>query len=133
MAYVNKVMMIGRVITDIKHIQFVNKNYISEFRIVVETTKMNEDKQYIRYTHFFDVYTSGKYALKVYNTMKKGYTIHIEGELNYDAYTDKDGRKRSAVKIYAQRITYLQVNDKPNVNTAIEYEVPGNAFTSPQP
>ena len=42
------------------------------------------------------------------NNLKKGQTVHVEGEIEYTQYTDKEGQRRTGTQINIQTIRILR-------------------------
>lgn len=56
---------------------------------------------------FFDVSVFGKTAENVAKYCGKGSSVCVTGKLKQDRWEDKDGNKRSKVKIYANNVEFL--------------------------
>lgn len=52
-------------------------------------------------TTWHNIVIWNEYAKKAAEELKKGSRIHLNGKIVVDQYTDKEGKKRSAVKIQA--------------------------------
>jgi len=52
-------------------------------------------------TTWHNIVIWNEYAKKAADELKKGSRIHLNGKIVVDQYTDKEGKKRSAVKIQA--------------------------------
>ena len=61
-----------------------------------------------RETDFFDVKVFGKRTEFVEKYIKKGTKIEVTGRLQQDKWTDKDGNKKYAISIIADRIGFAE-------------------------
>ena len=79
----------------------------TRFSIAVNSYSKGEKK-----TEFFDVVAFGNNAENICKYLDKGYTIPIGGHLHQDVFTNRDGKKVSAVCIYLDAFTYVSNNKK---------------------
>lgn len=100
----NKVILIGRWTKDIDFKALESGKSLSKSSIAIDDG-YGEKKQ----TYFFDVEMWGKTAEAVANFSGKGKRVAIEGRLKVDTW-EKDGQKRSAVKIIADQVEFLESN-----------------------
>jgi len=87
---------------------------VATLRIAVSDIVKNEP-----YTNWFRVITWNSLAENVTKHLEKGRQILVSGALKSRTYTDKNGNKRTAIEIWANRIEYL---DRPQ--KAIEEPAP---------
>jgi len=66
-----------------------------------KTGEKKEEVSYIDCTQF------GSGADKIAEFLKKGRSVLVDGRLKQDRWEDKDGQKRSRVKVIVNRITFL--------------------------
>ena len=102
---INTVAMTGRLTCDpdMKYTQ--SGMPITTFRIAVDRGRKDEDGNML--SDFFNCVAFQKTAEMVAEYFDKGDPIGIEGRLQVDTW-EKDGQKRSAVKVIANRVEGLE-------------------------
>jgi single-strand DNA-binding protein len=113
MADINQVVEVGRLTSDAELKQVGEKSVI-KMSIAVNGFKENE-------VSYFNIEYWAK-SSKVGQYLKKGTQIGILGRLQQDRWEDKEGKKRSAVKIIAQQVQLLgskntKTEEGPDVNS----------------
>lgn len=98
----NKVIVSGRWSKDIEAKALDSGKFLSKSTIAVDEG-YGEKKQ----TYFLDVEMWGKTAEAVANYSGKGKKVLISGRLKVDQW-EKDGQKRSAVRIVAEEVEFLE-------------------------
>ncbi|MBD3280183.1 single-stranded DNA-binding protein [Candidatus Dojkabacteria bacterium] len=91
--YFHQLMILGRATTDVEVKKSKAKNSYAKFGVAVNVRR-KEDKEE---TYFYDVLFFGKRAEKASELIKKGDTLLIFGEPDYDAYNSKKDKKAKAV------------------------------------
>ncbi len=99
----NRVVLIGRLTRDPDFKFATSGTAILTFGIAVdrEYSKNNE-------TDFFNVICFGKTAEVMNQYLKKGILILVEGSVQIEKYDDRDGNKKTATKIVANKINFMQ-------------------------
>ncbi len=114
MANLNKVLLIGRLTRDPEVRTFSNGGKVAKFGFAVNNRKMNQQTQQWEDEPVFidvDVFNRGergKDADRVEQTLRKGQQIFIEGHLKLDQWTDKEGQKRSVLRVVCDNFQYLE-------------------------
>lgn len=107
MGSVNMVVLVGNLGKDAELRYTPNGAAVAKFSMA--TTETWNDKQGQRQErtewHYCDVW--GKTAESLAEYLKKGKQVYVQGRLQTDEYTDRDGVKRKATKIRVDRITLL--------------------------
>jgi single-strand DNA-binding protein len=113
MANLNKVMLIGRLTRDPECRTFSNGGKVAHFGFAVNNRKKNqatgaweEDPVFLDIEAFNR--ETRKLADLVEQYLKKGHQAYIEGSLRLDQWTDKDGQKRSKLKIVLSDVQFLE-------------------------
>ena len=101
----NNINIIGNLVNK-PELKTSGETKYTRFSIAVNSFSKGEKK-----TEFFDVVAFGKNAENICN-LDKGYTLPICGHLHQDVYTNRDGKKVSAVCIYLDAFTYVSNNKK---------------------
>lgn len=113
MANLNKVMLIGRLTRDPETRVFSNGGKVAKIGFAVNNRKKNQETgQYEDVPVFLDIEAFNterrKLADLVEQYLRKGHQAYIEGSLQLDQWTDKDGQKRSKLKIILDNLQFLQ-------------------------
>ena len=114
MANLNKVMLIGRLTRDPEVRTFSNGGKVAKIGFAVNNRKKNqqtgqwEDDPVFLDIDAFNRETGRKLADLVEQYLRKGNQVYIEGNLVLDQWTDKDGQKRSKLKIVLQDLQFLE-------------------------
>ena len=103
----NKVIMIGRLTRDpeIRYGQGANGTVVGAFSIAVDRRFKREGEPD---ADFFDCTSFGKQAEFVEKYLKKGIKIVIEGRLQNDNYTNKDGQKVYRTRIIVENLEFAE-------------------------
>ena len=110
----NQVILIGRLTAspDLRYTQ--NGKAVCSFNLAVNRTyKSQQDADFIR------IEAWGSQAENTAQYVAKGSKVAVTGELNIDQY-EKDGQKRTATKVKANRVVFL--DDKKKIEGE-EYKV----------
>src|SRR5579871_908755 len=114
MANLNKVMLIGRLTRDPEVRTFGNGGKVAKIGFAVNNRRKNqqtgqwEDEPVFVDIDAFNRETGRKLADLVEQYLRKGHQAYIEGNLVLDQWTDKDGQKRSKLKIVLQDVQFLE-------------------------
>jgi single-strand DNA-binding protein len=114
MANLNKVMLIGRLTRDPEVRTFSNGGKVAKIGFAVNNRKKDQATgQWVDDPVYLDIdafnrETGRKLADLVEQYLKKGHQAYIEGNLVLDQWTDKDGQKRSKLKIVLQDLQFLE-------------------------
>lgn len=102
----NKVMLIGR-ITAKPELRYTPSNVsTTRFSVAINRTFTNANGE--RETDFINVVVWRKQAENVCNYLNKGSLVAIEGRLQTNNYTDKDGNKRYSMEVVADNVQFLE-------------------------
>ena len=103
----NKVIMMGRLTRDpeIRYGQGGNGTVVGAFSIAVDRRFKREGEPD---ADFFDCTTFGKQAEFVEKYLKKGIKIVVEGRLQNDNYTNKDGQKVYRTRIIVDSLEFAE-------------------------
>ena len=103
----NKVIMIGRLTRDpeIRYGQGANGIMIGSFSIAVDRKFKREGEPE---ADFFNCRTFGKQAEFVEKYLKKGIKIVVEGRLQNDNYTNKEGQKVYRTRIIVENLEFAE-------------------------
>lgn len=114
MANLNKVMLIGRLTRDPEVRVFANGGKVAKFGFAVNNRRKNastgqwEDEPVWLDIEAFNRGDFGKNADLVEQYLRKGSQVFIEGHLQLDQWTDKEGQKRNKLKIVLDNMQFLE-------------------------
>lgn len=106
----NKVVLVGRISTDLELMQTNNGKSYCKFNLAVN--RMNEG------TDFIPVTVWNKQAENLIKYQNKGNLILVDGSISMSNYTDKDGNKRISFDVMASNVQFLE--NKQNSNESSE-------------
>ena len=108
MRSLNKVILIGRVV---KEPEFKEKGEIKYARYTVVTSKIHFSKKHEggkkEYPSFHFCISWGRAAEFVRDYLAVGSLVSIDGELNYNSWLDREGKKVWQTQIMVERLVLL--------------------------
>lgn len=106
MAELNKILLIGRLTKDPELRYLASGMAVCQLRMAVNHTyrTKEEKKEEVLY---IDVTVWGRSAETVKKYVTKGRELFIEGRLQQDEWTDKQGQKRISYKVNADNFQFL--------------------------
>ena len=102
----NRVMLIGRLTTK-PELRYTSSNLpYTRFAIAINRTFNNAQGQ--RETDFINITVWRKQAENVCNFLDKGSLVSVEGRLQTNNFTDKDGNKKYSMDVVADSVQFLE-------------------------
>lgn len=98
----NRIIVIGRLVADPELRATPNGVNVASFRVAVNRPRDKEKSD------FFNVVAWRQNAEFISRYFSKGKLIGIEGSLQTRDYTDKEGNKRTAFEIQAERAFFIE-------------------------
>ena len=115
----NNVVLIGRLTADpeLKHTQ--NDNAVTSFSIAVDRPyqKAGEGKQ----VDFIDIVAWRGTAEFIFKYFKKGRKIAVQGTIQTRSYTDKEGNKRKAFEVLAEKVDFADSKQEKQGSADVQY------------
>lgn len=102
----NRVVLVGRLTADPTMRYTAEGRAITKFNLAV-SRRFNRDK-----TDFIDVTAWGKLAELCAEYLVKGRLIAVDGRIETDSYTDREGIRRKSFEIAASDIKFLDSNKR---------------------
>ena len=104
----NSVVLIGRLTKD-PEVRYIadNQKAVATFSIAVDRPFAKE-----KTADFFNIVVFGKPAENCEKFLAKGRMVGIQGRIQNDSYTDKEGTKKYKTDIIADRVEFLEWGDK---------------------
>lgn len=109
----NKVILMGRMVTDPENRQTQTGKTCTRFRIAVN--RPGKDQQ----TDFFSCIAWGKTSEFISRNFHKGKPIMIDGRIQNNDYTDKSGTKHYSAEIIVENVEFC--GDKAEAPTQVAY------------
>ncbi|UOC12422.1 single-stranded DNA-binding protein [Staphylococcus agnetis] len=117
----NSVILTGRITKDLE-LKPAGQTQVTNFSMAVDNPFKKDDAS------FFDIVAFGKTAELLNNYCGKGSKILIEGNLKQDRFQDKQGNNRSAVRVIANRVEFLDSKSQSNNQPKQQGQVQDNPF-----
>lgn len=117
----NSVILTGRITKDLE-LKPAGQTQVTNFSMAVDNPFKKDDAS------FFDIVAFGKTAELLNNYCGKGSKILIEGNLKQDRFQDKQGNNRSAVRVIANRVEFLDSKGQSNNQPKQQGQVQDNPF-----
>ena len=131
MASLNKVLLMGNLTRNPEIRYTPGGSAVCEFGMAINRRFMQANGQEKDETCFVDITVWGKQAESSSRFLQKGSSVFVEGRLVYDQWTEKEtGNKRSRLRIYAERVQFLDRRDAaPQGNDG--YPAAGGGYGNP--
>ncbi|MDZ4743451.1 MAG: single-stranded DNA-binding protein [Verrucomicrobiota bacterium] len=107
MASLNKVLLIGNLTRD-PELRYTPKGTaVADIGMAISRTYKTQDGQDREEVCFVTVEVWGRQAETAGQYLSKGSPVFIEGELKFESWTNKEGKKQSSLKVRAERVQFL--------------------------
>ena len=107
MANYNKIILVGNLTRDPQLSYLPSQTPVVEFGLAVNHRWKDQSGQQREDVCFIDCRAYGKTAEVVNQYLHKGSQALVEGRLQFDQWTDKDGNKRSKHRIFVESFQFL--------------------------
>jgi len=107
MAAVNFVLLGGRLTRDVRLRELPSGTKVADLGLAVNEEFTNKAGEKTERTTFVDVTAWDKQAETCGQYLAKGSPVLVEGRLQMDEWTSKEGEKRSKIKVRADRVHFL--------------------------
>lgn len=125
---INSVVIMGRLTFDPEIRTTPNGVSVVRFQVACDRNRQKSGEE--RKTDFIDVTAWRQTAEFIGRYFRKGSMIAIEGSIQTDNFTDKDGNKRKSVQVVANNVSFC--GSKSETGTATETLSAGNAAPAAQ-
>jgi len=105
--HLNSVCVAGNLTRDPQVRFFANDKSVCDFGIAINRKFRTSDGEQKEETTFVDIECWNRQAELCGQYLTKGRNCMIEGSLKLDQWEDKDGNKRSKLKISAQKVHFI--------------------------
>lgn len=125
----NRVCLVGRITKDLE-LKYTTTN-VATTRFNIAINRQFKDADGERKADFIPVQCWRKQAENVCNYLNKGSLVSIEGRIQTEKYTDKDGNNRNTWSVVADNVTFLESkNAQKNGNTVQSLSDNSNEMTN---
>lgn len=107
MATFNKVMLMGNLTKDPEVKTLPSGMSVADLRLAINESYTDKNGQKVEKACFVDVAVWDKQAEICRTYLTKGSPILVEGRLQMDEWTTKEGEKRSKLRVRADRVQFL--------------------------
>ena len=107
MANYNKIILVGHLTADPQLSYLPNQTPVVELRMAVNHKWKDQSGQQREDVCFIDCRAFAKSAEIINQYLRKGRQALIEGRLQFEQWTDKDGNKRSKHRIFVESFQFL--------------------------
>ena len=115
MASFNKVILMGNLTKDPRLASIMSGSTVCEFSIAINRryTVNGQEKEEVC---FVDIVVWGRQADSCGKYLHKGSAVLVEGRLKTDSWEDKEGNKRSRLRVAADRVQFIGPRSEGNYN-----------------
>lgn len=117
MASLNKVMLIGRLGADVE-VRTVGEQSVARLRLCTDESYTDRNGQRVERSEWHTVSVWGKQADFCKSYLGKGSLVMVEGKLTTREWQEKDGSKRYATEVKAERVQGLDKRENAPLKTA---------------
>jgi len=107
MGSVNKVILVGNLGRDAELRYTPGGTAVSKFSVATTETWNDKNGQRQERTEWHNIDLWGKQAETLTEYLVKGKQVYVEGRLQTDEYTDKEGVKRKSTRVRSDRVVLL--------------------------
>ncbi len=107
MPNLNRVMLMGNLTRD-PELRYTNSNMaVTQIGLAINRRWKNQQGEQQEEVTFVDCEAWGRTAEVINQYLKKGRPIYVEGRLKLDQWDDKEGNKRSKIKVVIENFQFL--------------------------
>ena len=107
MASFNKVIILGNLCKDPELRSIPSGTQVCDVSVAVNDRRKNAAGEWVEEATFVDVTFWGKTAEVLAEYLRKGSPILVDGRLKLDKWEDKDGQKRSKLRVVCERMQMI--------------------------
>jgi single-strand DNA-binding protein len=128
----NSLQVLGRIATDVK--LEISQSGVKYMRLnIVYNKNIKVGDEWQQKSHFFPCSAFGYVAEKIANHFKKGDRILINGALEQNTYTDKDGNVQSKLMVMIAEVDIIEPKQKSENQAQANQHEPKSAEVSAKP
>jgi len=107
---INRIILIGNLGKDAETRTLPTGTELTKFSIATSRSYRDKAGEWQQDTQWHDIAAWGNAAARAAN-LRKGQTVYVEGELNYNEYEDKNGSKQRRAEVRASYFRILSKNE----------------------
>ena len=127
MASLNRVFLIGNLTRDPELRYIPSGTAVTDIGLAVNRNWTGQDGQKHEEATFVDITLWARQAEIASEYLHKGDPVFIEGRLQLDQWTDKEGQKRSRLRVVGERMQFLSSRGAPREEIS-----PAHGTSSPE-
>ncbi len=104
---INRVILTGNLTRDPELRSLPSGTSVCELRVAVNSSRKDESGNWVEKPNYFNVKVWGAQGENCSNYLSKGRPVAIDGRLDWREWDSKEGEKRQAVEIVADRVQFL--------------------------
>ena len=108
MPNLNRVMLMGNLTRDPELRYTPNNTAVTSVSLAANRRWRNQQGETQEETTFVDCEAWGRQAEVINEYMRKGRPLYVEGRLRLDQWQDRDGNKRSKLKVVVENFQFLE-------------------------
>ncbi len=108
---VNKVFLLGRLGKDPEVKYLENNRAVANFTLATNEVYLDKTGSKIEQTDWHNIEMWDALAKNAEKVLKKGRTVFIEGKIKNDTWVDKEGNKRSTMRIRALQFQVVNASN----------------------
>lgn len=107
MASVNRAILVGNLGTDVEIRYTQSGKAVANFSLATSETRVDAAGTKESHTTWHKITVWGKQAELCKEYLSKGRSVYVEGRIQNDSYTDKEGIKRFSTSIQSNNVVFL--------------------------
>ncbi len=107
MPNLNKVMLMGNLTRDVETKTTAGNQAVASFSLAINRKFRTKDGEDREETTFVDCEAWGKTGEIIAKYVSKGRPLYVEGRLKLDSWEDKDGQKRSKMRVVVEEFQFI--------------------------
>lgn len=111
MANFNKVILLGNLTRDIELKAIAGGQSVARVGVAVNRRFRTKEGEEREETTFVDCEAWGRTAEVMHQYLRKGQPVFIEGRLKLDQWEDKEGQKRSQLRVVIENFQFVGARD----------------------
>lgn len=117
---VNKVFLLGRLGKDPEVKYLENNRAVANFTLATNEVYLDKTGNKVEQTDWHNIEMWDALAKNAEKVLKKGRTVFIEGKIKNDTWVDKEGNKRSTMRIRALQFQVVNASNGNSENGSTE-------------
>ncbi|MDP6505589.1 MAG: single-stranded DNA-binding protein [Planctomycetota bacterium] len=110
MSSYNRVVLMGNLTRDPELRQTPSGRSVADLGLATNEKYKNQAGETVEKTCFVDIVTWGRQAENCSKYLSKGRPVLVEGRLQLDQWENKEGEKRSRLRVLADRVQFISTN-----------------------